>query len=60
MVYASAVKVDEQLRVLGFEHGPEPAVVADELLRFNAVPGGASNMIAKTDLEGGSAASTRS
>ena len=50
MVYASAVRVDEQLRVLGFEYGPEPLGLVDELLRGNAVPGGASNLLGKADL----------
>jgi glycosyltransferase involved in cell wall biosynthesis len=50
MVYASAVRVDEQLRVLGFEYGPEPLGLVDELLRGNAVPGGASNLLGKAEL----------
>jgi glycosyltransferase involved in cell wall biosynthesis len=50
-VYGAVVIVDEQLRVLrGPLAGPDPDVVAEDLLRSNPMPGGCSNPMARADL----------
>jgi glycosyltransferase involved in cell wall biosynthesis len=47
---SACVKVDEHLRVFQRQHVPDPATVADGILAANLVPGGASSVVARTDL----------
>jgi glycosyltransferase involved in cell wall biosynthesis len=47
---SAAVKVDEDLRVIQQQDVPPPATIADRILGANVVPGGASSVIARTQL----------
>lgn len=47
---AGAVRVDPALRLLGGERAPATVDVADALLARNVIPGGASGVIAQTEL----------
>lgn len=47
---AGAVRVDARLRLCGAERTPVASTVADTLLARNAIPGGASGVVARTDL----------
>lgn len=47
---SACVKVDEHLGVFQRQHVPDPAVVADGILAANLVPGGASSVVARTEL----------
>jgi glycosyltransferase involved in cell wall biosynthesis len=49
-VYAGAVWVDRELRFLHGHKLPDPAALAPELLRWNVVWGGCSNVVARTGL----------
>ena len=48
--YAGAVWVDTELRLLRSYPPPDPAALATELLRWNVLWGGASNVIAKASV----------
>src|SRR5215204_2890389 len=47
---SGTIKVDEQLRQLQDQPAPDPATAPEVLLGANVVPGGASAVIARTDL----------
>jgi glycosyltransferase involved in cell wall biosynthesis len=47
---SGTMKVDEQLHQLQDQPAPEPATAYDMLLAANVVPGGASAVVARTDL----------
>src|SRR3989440_5325735 len=49
-VYASAVVVDERGRPIESHSAPEPATVRDQLLTWNIIPEGGSNVVARTAL----------
>ena len=48
-VYAGDVTVDENLRLLSGSPPPTPDEVMRDLVRYNAVPAGASNVVVRTD-----------
>jgi glycosyltransferase involved in cell wall biosynthesis len=48
-VYSGAIVLDERLTVLDVYEAPTPAELADMLLAYNAVPAGASNVMARAD-----------
>src|SRR5918999_5041684 len=48
--YGSAVVLDERLEVIDVQRAPDPDEVLDEVLRRQAVPGGCSNAIVRTEL----------
>lgn len=50
LVYSGALIVDEELEVIDSQHAPEPEGILDEVLCRQALPGGASNMIVRTEL----------
>jgi glycosyltransferase involved in cell wall biosynthesis len=47
---SAALKVDRRLSPFVVQRPPEPVTVARELLGSNVIPGGASNVIARTEL----------
>jgi glycosyltransferase involved in cell wall biosynthesis len=49
-VYASAFVVDEEGRAVESHSAPEPATVRDQLLTWNVIPEGGSNVLARTAL----------
>lgn len=49
-VYTSAAVLDEHLRVTRIDLAPDPPDIASALLRFNAVPGGGSGVLTRTEL----------
>lgn len=48
--YAGAVWVDDELRLVRGHAPPEPETLSQALLRWNVLWGGASNVLARTDL----------
>lgn len=48
--FASAVLVDEKLSVVDVQRAPDPTDILDNVLRWQAIPGGCSNIITRTDL----------
>jgi glycosyltransferase involved in cell wall biosynthesis len=50
IVYAAMVSIDTNLDVLAFQDTPDPSGILDEILARQAMPGGCSNLIARTDL----------
>jgi len=48
--YAAAIIVDEHARPIRTVSAPDPASVGEELLRFNAIPAGSSNVVARAEL----------
>lgn len=50
LLYTGAVMVDADLQVLDWQAAPEPDGLLDELLSRQAIPGGCSNMITRTEL----------
>jgi glycosyltransferase involved in cell wall biosynthesis len=46
----ASVVVDAALRIVGAQHPPRPESLPQKLLRYNAVPGGASAVLARTAL----------
>lgn len=42
--------VDSALRIVGAQHPPAPESLPGTILRYNAVPGGASGVLARTEL----------
>lgn len=49
-VYTSAAVVDERLRLTRIDSAPDPSGIASALLAFNAVPGGGSGVLTRTEL----------
>jgi glycosyltransferase involved in cell wall biosynthesis len=47
---AASVVVDSDLRIIGAQHPPAPESLPGRILRYNAVPGGASGVLARTGL----------
>lgn len=46
----ASVVVDASLRIIGAQHPPRAAELPGSILRYNAVPGGASGVLARTEL----------
>jgi len=53
VVYSAMVAIDTELDVLGVQEAPDPAGMMDEILCRQAIPGGCSNLIARTELARG-------
>ncbi len=47
---AASVVVDASLRIIGAQHPPRADSLPGSILRYNAVPGGASGVLARTEL----------
>lgn len=47
--FTAAVVVDESLRVVGAEPAPPPESLPERLLEYNAIPGGGSSVLARTE-----------
>jgi glycosyltransferase involved in cell wall biosynthesis len=51
-VYAGDVNIDDRLRIIGGGPPPPPETVMADLVRYNAVPSGASNVVVRADVLG--------
>jgi glycosyltransferase involved in cell wall biosynthesis len=49
-VYAGDVNIDDRLRIIGGGPPPPPEIVMADLVRYNAVPSGASNVVVRADV----------
>jgi glycosyltransferase involved in cell wall biosynthesis len=49
-VCSAAVVIDEQNAIVRYGHAPNPATLARDLLVRNVIPGGCSNVVARTSL----------
>lgn len=47
---AGAVVLDRELRIVGVEEVPEAEGLVERLLRYNAIPGGGSGVVARTEV----------
>jgi hypothetical protein len=50
LAYSGCLMIDEALEIIDSQHAPDPDGILDEILCRQALPGGASNMIVKTEI----------